>query len=114
MTPGPGSPSVRSDHVAVEADLTELISAGLEGLATPANLRYGTAICERGGVDLIEIDAYYAIAWVGGLDGTVAAGGGQRRQTRINATEVGLTWHCAGDPRITTSSASAASLSRWP
>jgi uncharacterized Zn finger protein len=76
-----------------------LIAEGIENLATPANLRYGTAIYERGGVDVIETGPYRVSAWVGGLDGDTAAGGGQRRRTRISSTKAGLSWHCAGNPK---------------
>jgi hypothetical protein len=79
--------------------LRALIAEGIDDLATPANLRYGTAIHERGGVDFIETGPYRVTAWVGGLDGDTAAGGGQRRKTRISSTKAGLSWHCAGNPR---------------
>ena len=79
--------------------LVELVSKGFEDIATPANLRYGRAIHERGGVEFIENDTYKITAWVGGLDGDTASGGGQRRRTRLSSTKAGLSWHCAGNPR---------------
>jgi uncharacterized Zn finger protein len=79
--------------------LLELLPAGLADLATPANLRYGTAIFERGAVEFLETSAYRVTAWVGGLDGDVASGGGQRRRTRLSSTQRGLHWHCAGNPK---------------
>jgi hypothetical protein len=68
-------------------------------LALPANLRYGTAIYERGAVAVIASTPTSVEAWVGGLDGTVAEGGGSRRRTLLTSTPVGLTWRCAGNPK---------------
>jgi uncharacterized Zn finger protein len=79
--------------------LVDAVPDDLSTLATPANLRYGTAIHRRGGVELITSDRYRATAWVGGLDGSVSAGGGQRRRTRLSSTARGLSWHCAGNPK---------------
>jgi uncharacterized Zn finger protein len=67
--------------------------------ALPSNFRYGEAIYQRGGVELIETSATQAEAWVGGLDGTVAEGAGSRRRTRLTTTPEGLSWHCAGNPK---------------
>jgi len=85
-----------------DRDLTlrKLINADeIERLALPSNLRYGKAIFKRGGVQFIEQSAHMAEAWVGGLDGTVAEGAGQRRRVRLMATEDGLQWHCTGNPK---------------
>ena len=79
--------------------LIELVSKGVDAFATPANLRYGKAIHKRGGVEFIENHAYKVTAWVGGLDGDTASGGGQRRRTRLSSTKAGLSWHCAGNPK---------------
>lgn len=68
-------------------------------LATPSNLRYGTAIHARGGVEFIERTPTHVEAWVGGLDGSVVEGGSQRRRTEFFATDNGLKWHCAGNPK---------------
>jgi uncharacterized Zn finger protein len=68
-------------------------------LAMPSNVRYGTAIYERGAVELIASTPTSVEAWVGGLDGTVAEGGGSRRRTRLTSTLDGLVWHCAGNPK---------------
>ncbi len=68
-------------------------------LALPSNLRYGTAIFERGGVEFISVAAAEVAAWVGGLKGSVAEGGSQRRRTRLFITPDGLGWHCAGNPK---------------
>jgi hypothetical protein len=38
-------------------------------------------------------------AWVGGLDGSVAEGGSQRRRTQLHTTSKGLAWHCAGNSK---------------
>lgn len=71
----------------------------IERLTLPSNFRYGKAIFKRGGVKFIEQDAHMVEAWVGGLDGTVAEGAGQRRRVRLTATEDGLQWHCTGNPK---------------
>jgi hypothetical protein len=76
-----------------------LTSAEIERRATPANLRYGRAIVRRRGVEFIEGTPRKVVAWVGGLDGSVAEGGGQRRKTRLSSTATGLRWHCTGNPK---------------
>ena len=68
-------------------------------LAQPANLRYGRAIYDRSGVEFIEYGPSKVEGWVGGLNGSVAEGGGQRRRTQLFATAKGLSWHCAGNPK---------------
>lgn len=70
----------------------------IERLALPSNIRYGTAIVTRGGVEFISRDSTAVEAWVGGLDGTVAEGAGQRRRTTLRLGPEGLEWHCAGNP----------------
>lgn len=80
--------------------LTDRLSPDvIRALALPSNLRYGTAIYERGAITLIATSPTSVEAWVGGLDGTVAEGGGSRRRTRLNSTPEGLTWHCTGNPK---------------
>ena len=82
------------------ASISDLLSTGLvRELATPSNLRYGEAIFRRGGVEIIEYAASKIEAWVGGLDGSVAEGGGQRRRTQLFSEPEGLAWHCAGNPK---------------
>ena len=76
-----------------------LTPAEIERRATAANLRYGRAIYRRGGVEFIERTPHKVVAWVGGLEGSVAEGGSQRRRTRLSATAAGLRWHCAGNPK---------------
>lgn len=71
----------------------------IQHLALPSNLRYGTAIYERGAVEFIENTSEKIEAWVGGLSGSVAEGGGSRRRTQLFATDEGLAWHCAGNPK---------------
>ena len=68
-------------------------------LARPADFRYGQAIHDRQGVKLITCELLIVEAWVGGLDGSLAEGGSQRRRTRLTAAPEGLAWHCAGNPR---------------
>ena len=70
-----------------------------ERLALPSNFRYGKAIYTRGAVKSIESSAFKVEAWIGGLDGSVAEGGGQRRRTQIASTPEGLQWHCTGNPK---------------
>lgn len=71
----------------------------IHALALPSNLRYGTAIYQRGAVELIASSPTSVEAWVGGLNGTVAEGGGARRRTRLISTPDGLSWHCSGNPK---------------
>jgi uncharacterized Zn finger protein len=71
----------------------------IDRLATPANRAYGTQIAARHGVEIIEESATRVEAWVGGLDGTVKEGGGQRRRTQLFVEDGALAWHCAGNPR---------------
>jgi hypothetical protein len=67
--------------------------------ALPSNIEYGTAIYDRGGVTIEIIEDSKIEGWVGGLDGTVKEGAGQRRRTRLFVTNEGLAWHCAGNPK---------------
>jgi uncharacterized Zn finger protein len=79
--------------------VTDLISPGIiQKLARPSDLRYGRAIYDRGGVEFITIEPSKIEAWIGGLDGSVAEGGSQRRRTQLFTTPNGLSWHCAGNP----------------
>jgi len=71
----------------------------IKNLALPSNLRYGTAIYERGGVEVVEETASKVEGWVGGLDGTIREGAGSRRRTQLLATPEGLKWHCTGNPK---------------
>lgn len=75
------------------------LTKNLEGLALPSNIRYGTAIFKRDGVEIIESTPRKVEAWVGGLEGSVAEGGSQRRRTTLTATTKGLRWHCTGNPK---------------
>ena len=80
--------------------LPNLINLGeIERLALPSNLRYGKAIYTRGAVKFIEFTPLKVEAWVGGLKGTVADGGSQRRRTQLIATIDGLQWLCTGNPK---------------
>ncbi len=76
-----------------------LDSKTIHNLALPSNIRYGTHIYKRGAVELIEQSASKVEAWAGGLDGSVAEGGGSRRRVQLFATAEGLRWHCAGNPK---------------
>jgi len=79
---------------------SDLLSPELvEELARPSDFRYGQAIFDRHGVEFIEFTDSKIEAWVGGLDGSVAEGGGQRRRTQLFVAPKGLAWHCAGNPR---------------
>jgi uncharacterized Zn finger protein len=80
--------------------LVDLLGPGeIERLALPSNIRYGTAIFDRGGVEFIAREATFVEAWVGGLSGTVSEGAGQRRRTILTLDAEGLTWQCAGNPK---------------
>jgi uncharacterized Zn finger protein len=82
-----------------KASVSSLLSTALiRELALPSNLRYGTAIYKRGGVEFIGYSAAEVSAWVGGLKGTVAEGGSQRRRTRLYVSADGLAWQCSGNP----------------
>lgn len=83
-----------------QKSVSELLNLGvMQQLALPSNLRYGAAIYERGAVEFIENTSAKVEAWVGGLHGGVAEGGGSRRRTRLFSTEEGFAWHCAGNPK---------------
>lgn len=71
----------------------------LSELALPSNLRYGKAIYRRGAVKFIIRTPEEVVAWVGGLKGSVAEGGSQRRRTRLYVTKRGLAWRCSGNPK---------------
>ncbi|HSX44489.1 MAG TPA: hypothetical protein VLF39_00040 [Candidatus Saccharimonadales bacterium] len=80
--------------------ISELLrQAIIEQLALPSNLQYGTAIYERGAVEIIEQSPHHIEGWAGGLDGTMVEGGGQRRRVKLSSTPKGLAWHCAGNPK---------------
>lgn len=80
--------------------VTDLLNPGVvQELALPSNIRYGQAIHGRGGVEFIENKPDVVEAWVGGLDGSVAEGGSQRRRTRLFVEDGALRWHCAGNPK---------------
>ncbi|HUC20787.1 MAG TPA: hypothetical protein VMR98_04820, partial [Candidatus Polarisedimenticolaceae bacterium] len=66
--------------------LTDLLNpAIIEKLALPSNWRYGKAIFKRGAVEFISRESSRVEGWAGGLDGTVAEGGGQRRRIELTA-----------------------------
>ena len=71
----------------------------IERLALPSNSRYGQAIYKRGGVEFIEFTPLKVEGWVGGLNGSVAEGGSQRRRTQLASTLEGLKWNCTGNPK---------------
>lgn len=72
-----------------------LTIATIQSLSTPSNFRYGEAIYSRGGVEFIENTP----TRVGGLDGSVAEGGSQRRRTTLAIADNTLTWNCTGNPK---------------
>lgn len=71
----------------------------IQELARPSDIRYGQAIHSRGGIEFIEKTPTHIEAWVGGLDGSVAEGGSQRRRTQLFVSDGNLQWHCAGNPK---------------
>jgi uncharacterized Zn finger protein len=86
--------------MAARKTVAKLLSKDIiQDLALPSNFRYGTAIYKRGGVEFINYTGQKIEGWVGGLDGSVAEGGGSRRRTQFFATPEGLKWHCAGNPK---------------
>ena len=81
-------------------NLAELLNLELiQQLSLPSNFKYGEAIFSRHAVEFIRKEPLAVEAWVGGLDGTVAEGGGSRRRTQLRATPEGLAWHCTGNPK---------------
>lgn len=68
-------------------------------LARPSDIRYGQAIYDGNGVTFIDYGAERIAGWVGGLDGSMAEGGSQRRRTQLFITDKGLAWQCAGNPK---------------
>jgi uncharacterized Zn finger protein len=76
-----------------------LSPAIIQELSLPSNFRYGAAIYERGAVEFIKDTAGEVEAWTGGLNGSVAEGGGSRRRTQLFASLEGLKWHCTGNPK---------------
>jgi uncharacterized Zn finger protein len=76
-----------------------LAPVAIKDLAIPSNFRYGEAIYRRGAVEIIDRTENSVEAWAGGLDGTVAEGGGSRRRVTLALAEGKLTWHCTGNPK---------------
>jgi hypothetical protein len=76
-----------------------LTDLNLADLAIPSNIRYGTAIFERAGVEIIIDDNTMIEAWSGGLDGKSIAGGGSRRRVLFQLNDEGLVWSCTGNPK---------------
>ena len=72
---------------------------GIETLALRSNLSYGTAMYRRGAVQMISDKPHKVEAWVGGLRGSVAEGGGSRRRAQLMTRTDKLTWHCSGNPK---------------
>ena len=71
----------------------------IKKLSLPSNFKYGEAIFKRSGVEIINEEPDAVEAWVGGLDGSVAEGGSQRRRTRLYINNASLAWHCTGNPK---------------
>jgi uncharacterized Zn finger protein len=71
----------------------------IKKLSIPSNFKYGEAIYKRGGVEYIDFQPTRVEAWVGGLSGHSAGGGGQRRRVELKVSEEGLVWHCTGNPK---------------
>lgn len=62
-------------------------------IASPSNFKYGQAIFDQGGIELVGINKYVAQGWVGGIsyEGTKVG----RRKTTIASTPEGLEWSCS-------------------
>jgi len=77
----------------------ELSRGFIEEHAIPSNISYGKAIHARSAVKIIEKSSTRVEAWVGGLTGKVAEGGGSKRRLVFTATKAGLRWKCTGNPK---------------
>jgi uncharacterized Zn finger protein len=75
-----------------------LTNGKVKELALPSNFKYGSSIFRRGAVKFIDTNKSSVEAWVGGLDGTVAEGGGSRRRTTLSMKDGDLSWRCTGNP----------------
>lgn len=64
----------------------------------PSHRSYGRAISDRGAVQIIKCSGTRVKAWVEGLSGTVAEGGGSRRWVEFTLSGEELHWHCTGNP----------------
>jgi hypothetical protein len=64
-----------------------------------SNRVYGTAIFDRGGVEIISNGNSRIEAWVGGLEGKVVEGGGSRRRVEFIYQDSVLKWNCSGNPK---------------
>lgn len=71
----------------------------LGNLAIPSNIKYGTMISKRDGVEVIEEQEAKIEAWAGGLTGGVAEGGGGKRRVQLWLKDKKLHWHCTGNPK---------------
>ncbi len=76
-----------------------LAKTGLANLAIPSNIAYGTAIYERGAVEVIAQEASMIEAWAGGLSGAVGEGGGGKRHVWMEISSDQHSWHCSGNPK---------------
>lgn len=72
---------------------------GLDVLAIPSNIVYGTPIFERGAVGIISSKDNEVEAWAGGLDGSLKQGAGSRRRVKLWLDGGELHWHCTGNPK---------------
>jgi uncharacterized Zn finger protein len=71
----------------------------INGNTIKSNRVYGTAILERGGVEIIRSEKNQVEAWVGGLNGKMVEGGGSRRRVTFNYNDSILIWNCTGNPK---------------
>lgn len=68
-------------------------------LAVPSNIKYGTAIYTRDGVEIISEQDGVVEAWAGGLEGNSVEGGGGRRRVQLWLKDKVLHWHCTSNPK---------------
>jgi hypothetical protein len=68
-------------------------------LAIPSNIRYGTAMFNRGGVQLTFMGDERVEAVVGGLGGNSIEGGGGKRKVHFWLEDTKLKTHCNGNPK---------------
>ena len=77
----------------------QIKNTDLTKLAIPSNIGYGTAIFERGAVEIINSTSTEVEAWSGGLEGTLKQGAGSKRRVRLWLDRGELRWHCTGNPK---------------
>jgi len=87
-------------YIRVMVKLSDMLSVeAIKKLSIPSNFKYGEAIYNRSAVEYIDFQPTKVEAWVGGLSGHSADGGGQRRRVELKLSDERLEWHCTGNPK---------------